>query len=137
MKWYLAIKYSHKCFLLFLVINLIFELFLKIGREFILFKEKDLFDIINKKFKDPETHKANFNNMTYDDLEKHFMKPFHIFNSSEKIKVLYKNSQIHNFNNMDKDEKIKSKREENKLKLISTIKFKTVNFFDLYKNNKI
>ena len=50
MKWYAAIKYSHKCFLLFLVTNLTFELLIYLTKEIYLFDEKDVFDILKEKY---------------------------------------------------------------------------------------
>ena len=124
MKWYMAIKYSHKCFLYFLVINLVIDLLIKLKREIYLFEEKDIFDILRENFKDPDTNTPNFN-FTYDDLERHFMKPFHLLNDTEKLKVIKSN--------------LKSQRHSNKNKTLkgSMFDIKTVNVFDLYKNNKV
>lgn len=125
MKWYVAIKYSHKCFLYFLVINLVFDLIIKLKREIYLFEEKDLFDILRENFKDSETNTPKFN-LTCDDLEKHFMKPLHILNDTEKIKIIK-----YNLRHQNKDKK------KGEISLANFFKVKTVNVFDLYKNNKV
>ncbi len=124
MKWYEAIKYSHKCFLYFLVVNLVFELFLKLSREIYLYNEKDLFDIVRENYKDPETNTPNFN-MTYGEFEKHFMKSFHIFNSTEKHKLIRRNLKTH-----------KTDNQKNSV-LTKYMVIKTVDLYDLYKNNKV
>jgi hypothetical protein len=144
MKWYLAIKYSHKCFLYLLVFNLMIELGIMLNKEIYLYNEPDLFDIVNEKFKDKNGN-PNFN-MTYDDLEENFMKPFQLFNSREKINIVNKNMKTHDFGtNVGRGIETKSevwgttKNNEQRKKnvLASGFKIRTVDFYDLYKKNKI
>jgi hypothetical protein len=124
MKWYEAIKYSHKCFLYFLVINLVIDLFIKLNREIYLYQEKDLFDIVREKYKDPVTNTPNFD-MTYGEFEELFMKSFHIFNSNEKNKLIRRNLKTNRRNDI------------NKSVFSKFMVLKTVDLYELYKNNKV
>jgi hypothetical protein len=83
MKWYNAIRYSHKCFLYLCVINLIFEFGVYLFREVQLYDDEDIFDTIREKFMRNGLAECNF---TYRDLEENFMKSFHVLNSPGKVK---------------------------------------------------
>jgi len=130
MKWYTAIKYSHKCFLLFLVLNLTIELFIYLTKEIYLFDEKDVFDILKEKYTDKFSEDPNFD-MTYKEIEDNFMKTFHIINSKEKIKKIKEH--------ISKKNQEKSKNLEAYIDNKSMLNFKlnTVNLYEMYKNKEI
>ncbi len=130
MKWYAAIKYSHKCFLLFLVVNLILELFVFLTREIYLFDEKDVFDTLKEKFSDKNSNQPNFE-MTYQDLENNFMKSFHIVNSKEKVK------KIKEFLKEESADEIEEMLNTKKERRLMPNRLKTVNLYKLYKNKEI
>lgn len=88
MKWYMAIKYSHKCFLYFLVANLFIELIVYLFREIQLYDGEDIFDIVKNKYMD-ENGNPNFD-MTYDEIEKVFRAPWYLLNSADKVRVMRK-----------------------------------------------
>lgn len=131
MKWYIAIKYSHKIFLLFLVVNLLIEFLIFLTREIYLYDEKDVFDVLKEKYMDRISDNPNFN-MTYKDVEENFMKPFHVLNSKEKIKKIKAHIRKKNEENL-------SNREEylNANKSAKNFQLKTVNLYDMYKNKEI
>jgi hypothetical protein len=134
MKWYQAIKYSHKVFLLFLVLNLFIEIFIYLTREIYLFEEADVFDILSEKFIDKNSKEPNFN-LTYKDLENNFMKSFHILNSKEKVKKIkeyMKNQNQENFESYEDYLKNKTHRHDGRHSRI-----KTVNLYEMYKNKEI
>jgi hypothetical protein len=133
MKWYQAIKYSHKVFLLFLVVNLILELLIFLTREIYLFEESDVFDNIREKFIDTHSNKPNFN-MTYKDLEDNFMKSFHVINSKEKVKKIKEHLKKKNEKNFDSLEEYLNHKTN---KHGSEFKIKTVNLYEMYKNKEI
>lgn len=119
-KWYNAIKYSHKCFLYMCVINLILETFIYLTREIYLFSEDDIFDIVHQKFYD-ENNNPNYN-LSYEDVEKNFMKSFHIINSQSKMKRIEKY--------------IYEKKLEDKDNNRNNSNINTINLYDFYKNKK-
>jgi hypothetical protein len=86
MKWYNAIRYSHKCFLYFCVFNLIIELGVYLYREVELYDDEDVFDYI--KLNLMENGRPSFKNFTFKDLSDYFMTGFHVLNSSDKSKQL-------------------------------------------------
>ena len=101
-----------------------------------LFNDEDLFDLINKKYKD-KSGKANFN-LTYNDLEEHFMKPVQLFNSKEKNEYINKNMKTYGYksNKLHSNKVNINNKDQNSLLSIG-LKIRTVNFYDLYKENKI
>ncbi len=130
MKWYTAIKYSHKCFLLFLVVNLTFELIIYLTREVYLFDEMDVFDILKEKYTNKFSDDPNFD-MTYKEIEDNFMKSFHVVNSKEKIKKIKQHIGKKN------EEKCKTLEEYFENKSIMKFKLNTVNLYEMYKNKEI
>lgn len=142
LKWYLAIKYSHKCFLYLLVINCLFDLILLLNKEVILYDQEDLFDIVRERFIDKETGMPNYD-MNYQDLENHFMKSIQLFNSPEKLNILKRNEKRHSFtdkytnkNSISENKSNLSTRGNKNSILFSGLSIKTVDIFELYKNNK-
>lgn len=134
MKWYQAIKYSHKVFLLFLILNLIIELFIYLTREIYLFEEADVFDILKEKFIDKNSMEPNYK-MTYNDLENNFMKSFHVLNSKEKVKKIKENVRNQNKENFESyDDYLKNKSYGHGGRYP---KIKTVNLYEMYKNKEI
>lgn len=127
MKWYNAIRYSHKCFLYFLVINLSLELIIFLIREIRLYDYPDLFDEIrenygknsNRNITSDNPVNTNKNEMTYYVIQNLFMKPFHVFNSKEKMNII-------------ESHKSYKKRSNNFF-----LKIKTVDLYNLYKSNKM
>lgn len=112
MQWDKAIKYSHKCFLIFCVFISALELMVYLYREIHLFDGDDFFDYFEKKLKNKNDH------ITFKDIENNFMCSFHILNNPEKRKLLdkyiYENSR---------DGKTKND------------KYQTVNLYKFYRDN--
>ncbi len=89
MQWDKAIKYSHKCFLIFCVCISAMELIIYIYREVQLYDGEDFFDYFDKKLnKSNENTDDNGEPITFKDIESNFMSAFHIFNNPEKRKMI-------------------------------------------------
>jgi hypothetical protein len=116
MKWYLAIPYSHKCFLYFCVLNMIIELVLFLSKEVYLYDEPDFLDILKDKKKEE---------LTIYDIENHFMKGFYIINSEQKKHIL----ELY----IQEQSDLRSKFPNQQKKF--TIKNK-INLYELYAKNK-
>ncbi len=106
MPWDKAIKYSHKCFLIFCVLISALELLIYIYREIQLYDGEDIYDYFEKKALnggDP---------ITFNDIEVNFMSGFHILNNPEKRKMIdkyiYENSQFDKENGLFNNRKLKS-----------------------------
>jgi hypothetical protein len=112
MKWYNAIRYSHKCLLYLCVFNMIIEMGIYLVREIQLYDDEDVFDYIKQNFM--EHNKPSFN-FTFKELQEHFMKSFHVLNSSDKVKHIKKYMREHPNNS----------------------RIETVDLYELYKTNNI
>lgn len=110
MQWDKAIKYSHKCFLIFCVLISSMELIIYLFREIQLYDGEDVFDFFEKKLKD------NSDPITFKDIEDNFMSSFHILNSPEKRKMI---------------DKYIMENSEGEVKK----KFKTVNMYKFFREN--
>lgn len=115
MQWDKAIKYSHKCFLIFCVLISALELLIYLYREIQLFDGEDFFDYFEKKrLKNNENSAISFK-----DIESNFMSSFHIFNNPEKRKLI----DQYVYENSDKDH-INGNR-----------KFKSVNLYKFFRDS--
>jgi hypothetical protein len=92
MPWYSAIKYSHKCFLYLCVGSMLIELIAYIIREVQLYDDEDIFDILSERFM--KDGRASFN-FGYDELCEHFLKSFHVVNSSDKVRDIKRYMREH------------------------------------------
>ena len=110
MQWDKAIKYSHKCSLIFCVLISSIELIIYLFREIQLYDGEDVFDFFEKKLKD------NSDPITFKDIEDNFMSSFHIMNSPEKRKMIDK------YIMENSDGEVKKK-------------FKTVNMYKFFREN--
>ena len=110
MKWYNAIRYSHKCFLYLCVFNLIIELAIYLLREAYLYDGEDVLDRLRD-----YVNNNNSNTMDLDTLRENFLASHHVLNSSDKMN------------------KIRKYMSENDNKS----NFKTIDLYDFYKKNKI
>lgn len=87
MKWYNAIRYSHKCFLYLCVFNLVLELCIYLYREAYLYDGEDVLD----RLKDYDVNKMDLETMLDTFLSSH-----HVLNSSDKINKLRNFMNDHN-----------------------------------------
>jgi hypothetical protein len=108
MKWYNAIRYSHKCFLYMCVLNLIFELSIYLTREAYLYDGEDVFDRLSIMIKNNEE-------LNSETLRENFLSSYHILNNSEKINRIKKYIDQHPTNS----------------------KIKSIDLYDFYKSKNI
>ena len=81
MKWYNAIRYSHKCFLYFCIFNLSIEMILFTIREAYLYDEEDVIDRLNRFLNKSEAKYL----LSYDDIVENFISPVHVLNNLNKV----------------------------------------------------
>jgi hypothetical protein len=112
MKWYSAIRYSHKCFLYLCVMNMVLEFGIYLVREVQLYDDEDVFDFIKQNYM--EDGKASFN-FSFNELQDNFMKAFHVINSSDKVRFVKQYMREHPNHS----------------------KINTIDLYELYKGNNI
>lgn len=118
MQWDKAIKYSHKCFLIFCVLISFIELMVYLYREIQLYDGEDLFDYIEK-----ITKSENKEQITFKDIENNFMCSFHIFNNPEKRKQI------------DKYIIENSERSDNNSNNDTNKRYRSVNLYKFFREN--